>query len=270
MAITLRKLRLVNWHYISDSGIIPIGSRTFITGGNGSGKSTVIDALQALFFVSKSGFNLANDITTRRRGSGVRTIVGYIRGLITISSEDESDDHRDEYVRKGPCISHIAAELWDDTQRRVYTVGVCFSLPGDRIDPAAVENKWWLAKDVPIEAFEFVRQDPNGGRYVQHFDELKKDLPDVYAKNIREYLTMERAKLEFSLLFGISSTTRVGNDKDLDLWARTMMKCIAFKPADMKNADQFVRSVVLEDNKIDTQEFKNLLGALEETNSTLS
>ena len=41
----LRKILLINWLYFSKE-IIEVGNVNFLTGKNGAGKSTVIDALQ--------------------------------------------------------------------------------------------------------------------------------------------------------------------------------------------------------------------------------
>ncbi|MDR2159920.1 MAG: AAA family ATPase, partial [Treponema sp.] len=43
--ITLERIRLVNWHNFSDA-VIDIGNRCLLAGDNGSGKSTIIDAIQ--------------------------------------------------------------------------------------------------------------------------------------------------------------------------------------------------------------------------------
>ncbi|MDR1587702.1 MAG: AAA family ATPase, partial [Treponema sp.] len=43
--ITLERIRLVNWHNFADT-VIDIGNRCLFAGDNGSGKSTIIDAIQ--------------------------------------------------------------------------------------------------------------------------------------------------------------------------------------------------------------------------------
>jgi uncharacterized protein YPO0396 len=41
----MTRVRLVNWHYFADE-TIEIGRSTLLAGDNGSGKSTIIDAVQ--------------------------------------------------------------------------------------------------------------------------------------------------------------------------------------------------------------------------------
>jgi uncharacterized protein YPO0396 len=43
--ITLERVRLVCWHYFDDA-VIEIGNRCLFAGDNGSGKSTIVDAVQ--------------------------------------------------------------------------------------------------------------------------------------------------------------------------------------------------------------------------------
>lgn len=48
----LKKILLINWLYFSKE-IIEVGDVNFLTGKNGAGKSTVIDALQIVRFLYK-------------------------------------------------------------------------------------------------------------------------------------------------------------------------------------------------------------------------
>ena len=48
----LKKILLLNWLYFSTE-IIEVGDVNFLTGKNGAGKSTVIDALQIVRFLYK-------------------------------------------------------------------------------------------------------------------------------------------------------------------------------------------------------------------------
>ena len=70
----LERMLLINWHYISKE-MIEFSNINFLTGKNGSGKSTIIDALQLLLLGDTRGnfFNkAANDRTER-------TLEGYLR-----------------------------------------------------------------------------------------------------------------------------------------------------------------------------------------------
>ena len=64
--ITLERVRLVNWHNFDDE-VIEIGNRCLLAGDNGSGKSTVIDAIQ---YVMAANLRMArfNSAADERRG----------------------------------------------------------------------------------------------------------------------------------------------------------------------------------------------------------
>ena len=73
----LKRMLLINWHYINKQ-MIEFENINFLTGKNGSGKSTILDALQLLILGDTRGnfFNkAANDKTDR-------TLEGYLKGEI--------------------------------------------------------------------------------------------------------------------------------------------------------------------------------------------
>ena len=59
--IKLIKLRLINWHYFTNT-TVDIENITFLTGANGTGKSTIIDALQTVL-LGDTTRTKRNDIT---------------------------------------------------------------------------------------------------------------------------------------------------------------------------------------------------------------
>ncbi|MCL2834859.1 MAG: hypothetical protein FWD78_16940 [Treponema sp.] len=88
--LTLERVRLVNWHNFKDT-VIEIGNRCLLAGDNGSGKSTVIDAIQ---YVMAANLRMArfNSAAEERRGGG-RDLMGYVRcKLGSESTEYRRDD----------------------------------------------------------------------------------------------------------------------------------------------------------------------------------
>lgn len=70
----LKKILLINWLYFSKE-VIEVGDVNFLTGKNGAGKSTVIDALQIVLLgeTNARNFNLAANERSQR------TLDGYLR-----------------------------------------------------------------------------------------------------------------------------------------------------------------------------------------------
>lgn len=77
MAIRIEKFMPLNWHFLEECDPLPFGRSTFITGVNASGKSTLIDAMRLLFFVTTTKFNKANAIAGDKKS---RTLLSYVYG----------------------------------------------------------------------------------------------------------------------------------------------------------------------------------------------
>ena len=98
--LLLNRARLVNWHFFTDS-TVDFGPTTLFAGDNGSGKSTVIDALQYALVanIGKIRFNAAASET--RTG---RTLSGYCRCRIGSDTLD---------FLRGDCLTHVILEFED-------------------------------------------------------------------------------------------------------------------------------------------------------------
>lgn len=55
---TLKKVRLINWHRFQNE-TIPFAESVLLSGENGAGKSTILDAIQFVVTGSKAHFNKA-------------------------------------------------------------------------------------------------------------------------------------------------------------------------------------------------------------------
>ncbi len=102
--LILTRARLVNWHFFLDD-IIEFGPATLLAGDNGSGKSTIIDALQYALVanIGKVRFNAA---AADSRTS--RNLSGYCR--CKIGSDTMA------YLRES-CITHVILEFQDGEKR---------------------------------------------------------------------------------------------------------------------------------------------------------
>ena len=114
----LVKMKIINWHLFSNQ-TIEIKNNVVITGENGTGKSTLLDALQYILTAGKAKFNsAAND-------SGKRNVEGYIRGKLGREGK--------EYLRTGDVVSYIVLEYFDETTKRSQLLGVILELSKSNI-----------------------------------------------------------------------------------------------------------------------------------------
>lgn len=94
----LKKILLINWLYFSKE-IIEVGDVNFLTGKNGAGKSTVIDALQIVLL----GETNARNFNQAANEKSQRTLDGYLRADM---------DENNPYSRRGkdfsPAILHVS------------------------------------------------------------------------------------------------------------------------------------------------------------------
>lgn len=111
---TLTKVKLINWHSFANEDF-EVYHNTLMTGENGTGKSTILDAMQYVLTVGKCKFNkAASDI-------GNRTLESYIR------CKTGKEGH--EYLRNGDVSSYIALEFYDERTTKYQVIGAAFDLP---------------------------------------------------------------------------------------------------------------------------------------------
>ena len=96
---TLQKLRLINWHYFCNI-TTDVKNLTFLTGPNGTGKSTIIDALQVIILGTTRPDNF-NKAANEKGRSGRNGKAGDL--IIRIHIRDDSRfsrDGKDVYITK--------------------------------------------------------------------------------------------------------------------------------------------------------------------------
>ena len=102
---TLTKVKLINWHTFSNEEF-EIYKNALITGENGTGKSTILDAIQYVLHDGKCKFNkAASDIRNR-------TLQSYIRCKTGIEGH--------EFVRNGDVTTYIALEFYDEKTEKYH------------------------------------------------------------------------------------------------------------------------------------------------------
>ena len=93
---TATKLCLIQWSRFQNVQIKLEGS-TLFTGINGSGKSTILDAMTYLLTGNRQFNKAAKDKD--------RTVLGYVRG-------DTRSNGKNRYLRSGEVVSYIAMEFY--------------------------------------------------------------------------------------------------------------------------------------------------------------
>ncbi|MFW6290840.1 MAG: ATP-binding protein [Spirochaetota bacterium] len=223
--LELRRLRLVNWHFFSDA-TIAFGPTTLLAGDNGTGKSTIIDAIQYALVAQVSRIRFNSAATDRR---AARTLESYCRCKIGSDAVD--------FVR-GDCISHVILEFADGERRFCAGIMVEAFEEGD-----AREHEWIfegaVLEDVPVfENDVFIA--PRTFR-----DRLRRAGGHVCATK-REY----NARLTH--LLGVYR--RVG---EFNPYLEAVVRSVSFTP--FTSVNHFVCNYILEEHNVDVGPMKENL-----------
>ena len=114
----LKKILLINWLYFSKQ-VIEVEDVNFLTGKNGAGKSTVIDALQIVLL----GELNARNFNKAANESSQRTLDGYLRA--------DMDPQNPKSRRGKDFSSYIACEFWDEQEGKQFVIGIVFDCRSD-------------------------------------------------------------------------------------------------------------------------------------------
>ena len=206
----LTKIKLINWHYFANE-TIEVKNDILLTGANGAGKSTIIDAIQYVLTAGEQKFNqAANEFSNRE-------LRGYV--CCKLGLDDQ------EYLREGDVTSHVALEFFDDMENKYFVVGVILE----------------CKKNNPEVRFMF------HSSVCQMTDDMFiKDGLILTVSQCKEnksfenfYQTKREAKIAFRNIYGPI------NEKFFTL----IPKALAFKP--IKNVKEFIYQYLLDEKKID-------------------
>ena len=226
----LTKIRLVNWHYISNE-TVEIKNNVLLTGANASGKSTILDALTFILTAGETTFNLAAN------EKGKRDLRGYVKCKLGI--EDK------EYLRDGDVTGDIAVEFFDEKTGQSFILGAVLDAFGE-LSP--VKTLFYSCENKKIEDNMFF--DLEGKVYsTVEFRKLNRDF--------NYYSTKREAKRAFRTLYG-----SINED-----FFKMIIKALAFKPiADVK---EFIYQNILEEKEIDVTNIRDAIRSFKDLESTL-
>ncbi|MEW5250604.1 ATP-binding protein [Microbulbifer discodermiae] len=235
----LKKLILVNW------GNIPqleyeFGPINLFSGGNGSGKTTAADAIQALMTAAHDtlfSFNPGQDETTQRGRGGkqVRTLASYVLGC-----DDGS------YARLQPTDCYIAGVFYPTSgeEGEPFTAVMAIRAHLDRsAKPAQArqsELRFFILPGEQLSLGDFIR-DYKDGRHLLPLDKFY----GIVSKQFEKVEQYDKKKAYLRRLYGAMRGRRDAvPDREAIHAARTFSNFMAYKP--VKSINDFVAQEVLE------------------------
>jgi uncharacterized protein YPO0396 len=201
-----------------------------LVGDNGSGKTTVLDAVQVAL-VADAGETLFNKAANEK---SKRTLLGYVRWKI--GAEDESRPGLVRYGR-GACTSYVLLEFRDDRDESAgFTCGIGFEANESDSEVAKV---YFLVPSATVRDLQPVVHDGNGAgsRIVRPLRDFKRWLRETggkYWPDAGSYREELRHRL------GVLP----------EQFHRLVVKALAFKP--IGQVRQFVFDYLLDERRLDT------------------
>ncbi|AMC92971.1 hypothetical protein AOC36_02930 [Erysipelothrix larvae] len=208
----LKKIKLINWHIFSNE-TIELSGNTLITGENGSGKSTILDAMQYILTAGSTKFNMAAN------ESSTRTLVSYVRGKLGVEGK--------EFIRSGDVVSHIALEFYNEESDVIQVLGVVLE-----VGAQSMAKPHFYKVDQPFEDAWFLED-----RKVRNYAEFKQTL-----KGLQIELDTPTTATQRRTLFM--------NTMGLDLKYRELIpRALAFRP--VNDIQDFIYRYLLNEQNID-------------------
>src|SRR5215475_11207705 len=111
--ISLTRIFLHNWHRF-DHKVIEVEDSLYLAGANGTGKSSVLDAMQVVLIADLQKIRF-NSSAQQGQERSERTLDTYVRGKIG----------EDRWLRPGNTVAYLALEFLDRMHDTKLTVGAC-------------------------------------------------------------------------------------------------------------------------------------------------
>ncbi len=121
--LTMTKMCLNNWHYINRKILSYQEAVNFFTGHSGSGKSTVIDALQMILYADTTGRGFFNKAA---KEDSNRTLIEYLRGMVRIEENNTA-----KYLRNRNFSATVVIEFQDSQTSACQCIGAAFDVDTD-------------------------------------------------------------------------------------------------------------------------------------------
>lgn len=193
----LKKILLINWLYFSKE-LIEVGDVNFLTGKNGAGKSTVIDALQIVLL----GETNARNFNQAANEKSQRTLDGYLRADM---------DNNSPCSRRGKDFSsYIVCEFQDEVEGTRFVTGVVFDCRGDGVDQ---DHFFIYDGDIPDNCFL-------AGREAMDTSALRTFLRQRYGAHAKLYDTQKQYRRDMLAKWNVHSEQA----------SRMLKKAVSFRP----------------------------------------
>ncbi|MCF7914334.1 MAG: AAA family ATPase [Spirochaetaceae bacterium] len=226
MKLLLNRMRLVNWHYFQDE-TVRFKEISLLAGDNGSGKSTIIDALQYALVANINKIRFNSSAATSRQSA--RSLESYVRCKMGMEGA--------EYAR-GDTIAHIVLEF--SAADRIFCAGVMVEA---FTDASVKESQWVLDNhrldDIPLSRDGFYRAAKELRSSLQEMGAVLCATKREYNAQLTMRLKVHRRNVSFNP------------------YLEALLRSVSFTP--LTSVDQFVCDYILEERFVDVSAMRENL-----------
>lgn len=226
--IKLTKIVLINWMYFQKTTLLLEGN-TVIAGVNGTGKSTIIDAIQMLLLGNKlSRFN-ANANAEKRN------LESYVRGAVSTNEKD--------FLRAGDVITYLAMEVDIDDDKHVFGMNINYKYDRSELS----DPRYFYINGIALNENMFVKDN-----YPKTYDMFAKDYPIIPQQTLYSYQS------KIKEILGL---------KDSKKYFHTLSRAVGIK--NISNCNDFMNEFVLDENPINVDAIKANILEIEKVTKTI-
>lgn len=235
----VKKLKLINWHFFNNQEF-EFSSINVITGENGTGKSTILDAIHYL----QSGGNCKFNRAANSHASG-RSVENYLRARI-------GGEKREFFRKEDNIIGHIAIEYLDTSINKPFVLGCVLQLVTGKLSQPIfyqIRGKSWNDSLFFSEKNE-----------VYNYDELEKEA--------------KAQGLDISIIGTKSQSDKARREKVLQVlgvpnkYEILFSKALSFEP--LQDISKFATEFLLPEAQLDLTSIKDSMDGYREIQDQVS
>jgi energy-coupling factor transporter ATP-binding protein EcfA2 len=239
----LVRISLVQWHLFGREDMDLSGDAA-ILGKNRSGKSTLIDLIQAVMTGGSGRWHRFNRSAGETGGSrSERTLRGYCLGQL--------NEH--EYLRE-QAVTHIAL-VFDDPAGAKPPVSLGLCIEASTVEDAQVVGRW-IAPGVRVHTDMLVEVLGNGHQRSAPWSVARDRLERACRERNGDLLRSENARNHVREYMRLLFTGR--RHSDPERFIRAFVMALSFE--DMRSVEGFVHNFLLEKDDIDIGELRDSIG----------
>ena len=225
--LSLTRILLHNWHRFHHN-VIDIEDSLYLTGHNGSGKSSILDALQLVLVADLQQIHFNSSAQDR----STRSLDTYVRGKVG----------ENRWLRPGNTVAYLALEFCDEDTSDAVTLGVCIEAGEGK----TTERTYFILPE-PLDDRVFIAE----GRALPR-RELKQTFRNRRGARTFDQIGEYRDEM-LNRLGGL-------NDRFFDLFLRAL----TFQP--IRNVPEFVERWLLEARPLDVEVLQNIKERINDLN----